>query len=190
MSSSNRTSHSGRLVIISGPSGVGKSSIVRELLKKPGRALSVSATTRAPRPGEIDGVHYHFLSGEEFDQRVRDGWFAEHAQVHSHSYGTPRGPLEEALRTGTTFLLDIDVQGADRLKQRYPKAVSIFVLPPDFETLEKRLRGRKTDSAEAIERRLKRAQEEIARHVEFDHRVVNDDLTRVVRETELILHEK
>ncbi|MBI2194082.1 MAG: guanylate kinase [Planctomycetes bacterium] len=180
-------SSSGKIVILSGPSGVGKTSICQKLLERPARAKSTSATTRPPRPGEIDGVDYHFLSREEFEKRLRAGWFAEHAEVHAHLYGTPRHPLEDALQQGVTFLLDIDVQGAERIRQRYPGVLSIFILPPSTEALEKRLRGRRTDSPGVVERRLARARAEIARQDEFDYRVVNDRLERVVREIEDIL---
>ena len=179
----------GKLVIISGPSGAGKSSVVKELLKKPDTVLSVSATTRPQREGESDSVHYHFISHEEFERLVEKDWFAEHFEVYSNYYGTPRRPLEEAIAGGMTYLLDVDVQGAQRMKEEYPDAISIFILPFDIETLEERLRGRQTDDESVIKERLDSAKMEIERHGEFDHRVVNDDLERVVKEIELILEE-
>ena len=179
----------GKLVILAGPSGVGKTSIVRELLKLPDTRLSVSATTRPPRSGERDGVDYHFVSMEEFRKRVHENGFAEHAEVHSNCYGTPRGPLEEALRDGAVIFLDIDVQGAEQIKVNYPEAVGIFILPPSLGELEKRLRKRGTDADEVIERRLQRAREEIERKDEFDHRVVNRDLDAAYAEVIRIINE-
>jgi guanylate kinase len=177
----------GKLVILAGPSGVGKTSIVHRLLERPGRELSVSVTTRKPRAGEQDGVDYHFISEEEFRRYVREDGLAEHARVHDSHYGTPRQPLEDALRAGRTMFLDIDVQGAEQINARYPEAISIFVLPPSPEELERRLRGRRTDDPGAVARRLKTAREEIARQAEFDHRVVNDDLEMAVAEVEGII---
>lgn len=186
----NPTSTPGRIVILSGPSGVGKTSICRELLRRPARAKSVSATTRPPRTGEKDGVHYHFLTREEFENCVQSGWFAEHAEVHQHLYGTPLQPLEDALRQGKTFILDIDVQGADRIRKRLPHALSIFILPPSEETLLARLKGRKTDNPEVIARRVARAKAEMARKGEYDFQVVNEKLDRVVEEIEKILEKQ
>jgi guanylate kinase len=177
----------GRLLIIAGPSGVGKSSIVHDLLKQPGRKLSVSCTTRSPREGELEGVDYSFLSTADFEDHISRNGFAEYAEVHGNYYGTMRQPLEDALADGTVFILDIDVQGAEQIKGEYPEAISVFILPPSIEELDARLRGRKTDDAAVIERRLKRAQAEIQRQEEFDHRVVNEDLEKAVSQIEDIL---
>lgn len=179
--------HKGRLVIICGPSGVGKTSIVKRLLEKPGRKLSVSATTRPRRKGEQDGVDYFFVSPGKFETLVQQGWFAEHATVHGHHYGTPLGPLEEAMEAGIDFFLDVDVQGAERLKKRFPHAISVFILPPSEQVLAARLRGRGTDAAEDIERRLENARNEIAHKNQFDYCVVNDKLDDAVLRIEEIL---
>jgi guanylate kinase len=177
----------GKLLIVAGPSGVGKSSIVHELLKKSGRKLSVSCTTRPPREGERDGVDYSFLGTEEFETLIGKNGFAEYAHVHGNYYGTMRRPLDEALSDGTVCILDIDVQGAEQIKAEYPEAISIFILPPSFEVLEARLRGRRTDDEAVIKGRLKRAKAEISRQDEFDHRVVNEQLEKAVSQIEVIL---
>jgi len=177
----------GKLVILAGPSGVGKTSIVHELLGRPGRELSVSVTTRPPRGGEKDGVDYRFVSDEGFRRLVAQDGLAEHAKVHDHHYGTPSGPLDDGLGSGKIVLLDIDVQGAEQIKTRYPEAIAIFIIPPSVEELEKRLRGRKTDDPDVVDRRLRRAREEMARRDEFDHQVLNADLQKAVAEVEAII---
>ena len=173
--------------IVSGPSGSGKSTLVQKMLEVPGTMLSISCTTRPPRDTESAGKWYDFISEAEFDRRVRQGEFLEHARVFGkHQYGTPRKWLEEARSKGLDLVLEIDVQGAEQVKQKLPAAVAIFILPPAREELERRLRTRGQDSEEAIQRRLERAQQEIQRYTEYDFLVVNDDIDRAGREVQAI----
>ena len=173
--------------IVSGPSGSGKSTLVQRMLEVPGTMVSVSSTTRPPRNTESAGKWYDFVSEEEFDRRVRAGEFLEHARVFGkHQYGTPRYWVEEAQRRGLDLVLEIDVQGAEQVKQKLPLAVAIFILPPALEELERRLRSRGQDSDEAIERRLERARQEIQRYAQYDFIVVNDDMERAGREIQAI----
>lgn len=171
----------GLLVVIAGPSGVGKGTVhtrVREAL--PDSTLSISATTRVARPGEVDDVHYHFVDREGFDQLVGNNELYEWAEYAGHSYGTPRRPAREAVARGQVVVLDIELQGALQIKDQDPDALLVFLVPPSFEELERRLRGRGTEDDAAIERRLKRAKEELAEGDQFDVQVVNDDLDRCV----------
>ncbi|MGH7804496.1 MAG: guanylate kinase [Candidatus Binatia bacterium] len=173
----------GILFILSAPSGAGKTTISRRSVAEiPGLEISVSATTRAARAGERAGVDYHFLAKDDFERRRDAGEFAEWARVHDHFYGTPRVPLEAALASGRDMLLDIDVQGARQMKERYPESVAVFVLPPSVEELERRLRGRGTDPDEVIRRRLERAKEEMKEAPVYDHRIVNREVSASVRE--------
>jgi guanylate kinase len=172
----------GKMVVISGPSGSGKSTIYKRLLEDPRVHLSVSATTRTKRAGEVDGREYHFVTREWFLQQVKLGNFIEHAEVYGNMYGTLRAPMEEALERGEIFLLEIDVQGALQLKGMDVPGVYIFVGPPDFEELRRRLVRRGTDAPEVVERRLAKAEDEFRERVKYDHVVVNDDLDRVVGE--------
>ena len=173
--------------IVSGPSGSGKSTLVLKMLEVPGTMFSVSCTTRPPRDTERSGKWYDFISEEDFDRRVRAGEFLEHARVFGkHQYGTPRKWLEEAQCKGLDLVLEIDVQGAEQVKQKLPHAVAIFILPPAKEELERRLRSRGQDTEEAIERRLERACQEIQRYTEYDFLVVNDDVERAGREIQAI----
>lgn len=167
----------GALFVLSGPSGVGKSTLIRHVMDTvPDVGFSVSATTRGPRAGEEDGVHYHFLTKEDFLQRVGEDAFLEHAEVYGRHYGTLVEPVERALAAGRSILLDIDVQGAEQVKRRMPEAVSVFLLPPSREALEKRLRGRGTDAEEVIARRMAEADEQLAAMASYDFLVVNDHL--------------
>lgn len=170
------------MLLISGPSGSGKSTICKRLLEDPRVVFSVSATTRVPRPGERDGVDYHFLSKEEFRRRIGAGAFLEHAEVYGNMYGTLRAPMEEALAAGKVFLVEIDVQGALQLKALDVPGIYVFVAPPTLELLRKRLAGRGTESPEVLERRLQKAEDEYRERVKYDHVVVNDDLERAVNE--------
>jgi guanylate kinase len=173
--------------IVSGPSGSGKSTLVEKMLAVPGTMLSISCTTRPPRTTESDGKWYDFISEDEFDRRVSQGEFLEHARVFGkHQYGTPKRWLDEAQCKGLDLVLEIDVQGAEQVKEKLPAAVGIFILPPAKEELERRLRARGLDSDEAIKRRLERARQEMQRYVEYDFLVVNDDVERAGREVQAI----
>jgi guanylate kinase len=163
--------------VITGPSGVGKGTLIRGLLERvPTLELSVSATTRAPRPGERDGVDYHFLSDEEFDSRLAAGDFLEHAEYSAHRYGTLRSELERRLAAGVPVVLEIEVQGARQVRQAMPEAVAVFIAPPSVDALRARLVGRGTDSTEQVDERLRTAQRELGARPEFAHVVVNDRL--------------
>jgi guanylate kinase len=173
----------GRLIVLAGPSGVGKSSVVmrlREVL--PDLYFSVSATTRDPRPGEVDGRDYHFVGPAGFDGLIRRGELLEWAEIHGglQRSGTPRGPVENALAHGRPVLVEVDLQGARSIKARMPEAVTVFLEPPSFDELARRLRGRGTESQAQFARRLDTAREELAARSEFDVAVVNDDLQVVV----------
>lgn len=172
----------GRMVVISGPSGSGKSTICKRLLQDPRVCFSVSATTRRMRPGEADGRDYHFLSVDEFRQRIARGAFIEHAEVYGNLYGTLRQPLENAIAAGKLYLLEIDVQGALQLKALGEPGQYIFIAPPDFEELRRRLIKRNTETPEVLERRLHKAEDEYRERGKYDHVVVNDDLERAVAE--------
>jgi guanylate kinase len=159
---------------------VGKGTLIKGLLERaPGLQLAVSATTREPRQGEVNGVDYHFLSGEDFDRRARRGEFVEHAEYAGNRYGTLKSELE---RPAAGIVLEIDVQGARMVRERLPEAVLIFIEPPSFEDLERRLAARASDRPDVIERRLAAARDELDAAGEFDHRIVNDDLGRALRE--------
>ena len=175
------------VLIVSGPSGSGKSTLVEKILELPGTLFSISCTTRPPRSTEVPGKWYDFVSEPEFDRMVAQGEFLEHARVFGkHSYGTPKKWFEEARVRGLDLVLEIDVQGAEQVKQKLPQAVAIFILPPSRQELEKRIRARGLDSEEAIARRLERARQEIQRFREYDFIVVNDDLKRAGREIQAI----
>jgi guanylate kinase len=166
-----------RVFVITGPSGVGKGTLIRGLMQRvEGLQLSVSATTRPPRPGERDGVDYHFLAGEEFERRVRAGEFVEHADYAGSRYGTLRGELENRLRAGAGVVLEIEVQGARQVRTAVPDAVLVFIAPPSPQALRERLFARGTDDPRVVERRLRVAEEELRARQEFGHVVVNDRL--------------
>ncbi len=172
-----------RVFVITGPSGVGKGTLIRTLLERvPELELAVSATTRAPRPGEHDGEHYPFLSDEAFDQRVTQGAFVEHASYSGRRYGTLRSELDQRTSGGHPVLLEIEVQGARQVREKMPEAVQIFIAPPDETALRNRLIGRGTDSPEDIEARLDTAHSELEAREEFAHVVVNDRLDDAVAE--------
>lgn len=174
--------------MIAGPSGVGKGTVVRRLLERdPALWLSVSATTRAPRAGEGDGVEYHFVTPAEFEALRRDGGLLEHFQVFGHSYGTPRAPVDEHLAAGRDVVLEIDVQGAEAVRRAYPDALLVFVKPPSRAEQRRRLVARGVDDPAEIERRLAAAEAEEARARDFDAVVVNDDVDRAVGEVAGIL---
>lgn len=153
-----------------------------------GLGLTVSATTRAPRPGEVDGVSYHFMSDEEFERRVRAGEFLEWAWVHEHRYGTLVSEVRRVVGAGLSVILEIDVQGGLQVRKAIPDAVLVFVEPPSMEELERRLRGRGTEDEADVEVRLSNARTEMAHAADYDVRVVNDDLERAVGELEAVIH--
>jgi guanylate kinase len=171
-------------LIVSSPSGAGKTTLTRRLLEEfsgspPQLAFSVSYTTRPQRPGEVEGRDYHFVTPEQFDAMVRRGEFAEHAFVFGNRYGTAQAPVEAALDRGTDIIFDVDWQGGAMLARRWPDdAVKVFILPPDLDALAARLHSRATDAPEVIERRLRKAIEELHHFDEYQHLIVNDDLDR------------
>jgi len=173
----------GRLLVVSGPSGTGKSSIVKELLEQLGIEFSVSATTRLPRPGERHGVHYNFVSRRDFESMIEDDELLEWAEYNNRFYGTPAAPVEEALADGRDILLDIEIQGVRQVREKKPDAITYFIAPPSLEELERRLRRRGDTSEEDIEDRLEiaRSQMEEAEDL-FDHILVNDNLEQAIEE--------
>lgn len=178
----------GVLYIVSAPSGAGKTSLVKALLEQdPGVGLAISYTTRAPRPGEQDGVHYHFVSPERFAEMVAAGEFLEHAEVFGNRYGTAEASVREQLAGGRDLVLEIDWQGARQVRARFPAAVSVFILPPSARTLEERLRGRGQDSDVVIAGRMARAREEMAHYAEYDYLVVNDRFETALGELASVL---
>lgn len=178
----------GKLVILSGPSGVGKDTVLKHWTEiNPNVVKVVSCTTRAPRPGEVDGVDYYFLTSEAFHAKARSGQFLEYKMVHHNWYATPLDQMEALLADGKVAVLKIDVQGALTALKLRPDALSIFLLPPSWEELERRIRDRASDTPEEIAVRLQNAQDEIATADEYAYRVVNDDLDRAVSEIDAIV---
>ncbi|QPN64636.1 guanylate kinase [Synechococcus sp. CBW1004] len=178
----------GRLTVLTGPSGVGKGTLVKLLLERhPEIWLSVSATTRTPRQGEEEGRSYFFLSRQAFEQRAAEGGLLEWAEFAGNLYGTPRQPVEEHLAGGRPVLLEIELEGARQVRRSFPAGFQVFLEPPSFEELERRIRGRGTDSEEAISRRLERARVELDAAPEFDARLVNGDLETALAELERLM---
>ncbi|WP_165044215.1 guanylate kinase [Adlercreutzia sp. ZJ138] len=167
----------GNLFVISGPSGAGKGTLVAQLMQRvPDAWLSVSATTRDPRDGEVDGVHYHFLTNERFEELIAQDGFLEWACYSGSYYGTPREPAVRHMEQGVQVILEIDVQGAFQVREKLPEAHLVFIEPPSMEELERRLRGRGTESEESIQKRLRAAELELSRKMEYDIQLVNDKL--------------
>lgn len=170
----------GVMLVISGPSGAGKSTICRRLLEDDQVEFSISATTRTPRRGEVDGRDYYFLDKERFRAHIEQGEFIEWAEVHGNLYGTLRGPMEDALDRGKVYLVEIDVQGGAQLKALELPGVYVFIAPPSLKELRRRLVGRGTDAPEVIERRLRKANEEMLAQDRYDHVIVNDDVDEAI----------
>ena len=178
----------GRSFIISGPSGVGKSTVLKGLMEKRGNLyFSVSATTRQPRPGEEEGVHYHFLTLDTFREWIEQGEFLEHAEFVGNCYGTPRKYVYEAMDRGQDVILDTEVQGAMQVAEKMPEVVRIFIAPPSWSELERRLTARGTDTPEKIQGRLARAKEEVKLADTYDYFVINDSVENAVRELDAIM---
>lgn len=178
----------GLLVVISGPSGAGKGSIYRQVIDRTGMKRSVSVTTRQPRPGEVDGVDYYFRTEEQYQQMIAAGEFLETAAVYRNYYGTPKAPVFENLDNGYDVLFEVDVHGARSIKKQYPDAVEIFIMPPSFEELENRLRGRGTESESSLRTRLSSAMNELGKYERFDYIVFNDDLEEAVEKVIAIIN--
>lgn len=178
----------GLMLVLSSPSGAGKTTLARMLLESDtGLVMSVSATTRSARPNEVDGRDYHFISAVEFEQRVAEDAFLEHATVFGHRYGTPKAPVIEALSKGQDVLFDIDWQGTQQLKQQRDDVVSVFVLPPSRGELERRLRARAQDSDEVVARRMSKADDEMSHWAEYDYVVINHDMRTALAQVRTIL---
>ena len=178
----------GKLIVISGPSGAGKSTVVFKAIE--GRedvCFSTSVTTRKPRPGEVDGREYFFVDPDRFKEMVENDELLEHAEYVANSYGTPRAYVEEKLDAGLNVLLDIDVQGARQVHEKMPDAVKVFIIPPSLEELEKRLKGRGTDTERAIEARLIRARQEYQEADFYDYLIINDDADKAAKELSAII---
>ena len=171
----------GRIVVISGPSGVGKSTICREIVKRTGALLSVSMTTRPKAPSEADGVDYHFVTKQQFKKMLKNGGLLEHAEVFGNMYGTPAEPVLKALNEGKSIILEIDVQGGLQIKKAFPDALLVFILPPDANELAERISKRGRESADERQKRLERSTDEMAvAWKDYSHMVVNDDLERAI----------
>lgn len=166
----------GTLFIVSGPSGCGKGTVLAEIIKQDNIYYSVSATTRAPRPGEVDGVNYHFLSKDEFEKLIENGGVLEYASYCGNYYGTPKKPVEDMLAEGKNVILEIEVQGALKVMEKCPEAVSVFILPPSLKELRRRLHKRGTETEEVIEKRIGEAAGEISKAVNYDYVMINGEL--------------
>ncbi|MEZ5756824.1 MAG: guanylate kinase [Emcibacteraceae bacterium] len=189
LNNKNEIKRRGLLLVLSSPSGAGKSTLSKLLLEKDDEiSLSVSATTRPPRPGEIDGKDYHFVSQEEFDQLIDEDGFLEHATVFDHSYGTPAAAVEQMIRNGKDVMFDIDWQGTQQLHEKVGSdLVRVFILPPSKAELEKRLKTRAQDTDEVVAKRMAKANAEISHWAEYDYVIINDDLEKAEAELFTIL---
>ncbi len=178
----------GMIITVSGPSGSGKGTVLGELIKRRGDVkISVSMTTRQKRNGEIDGVNYYFVNKEYFEKKINAGSMLEYAEYAGNYYGTPKEPVDEMLKAGKAVILEIDVQGADKIKEIYPNVIRIFIMPPSVSVLERRLRGRNTEDEETINHRLVIAKGEMRMASEYDFIVVNDELESAVKDIETII---
>ncbi|MCG0274677.1 MAG: guanylate kinase [Thermosediminibacteraceae bacterium] len=178
----------GLLIVLSGPSGAGKGTLCNLLLqRRPELVLSVSVTTRPPRPGEVHGVNYYFTDVENFERMIEKGEFLEWAKVYNNYYGTPKKFVEEQLQQGKDIILEIDIQGARQVKENCPDAVFIFILPPDIEELKNRIKKRGSETKESFDLRIKSAEEELKAVSDYDYAVVNDDLEEAVKKLESII---
>ena len=178
----------GKTFIIAGPSGVGKGTIIKKLFeRRENLYFSVSATTRPPRPGEMDGVDYHFISREQFQDWIGKNAFLEYAEFVGNLYGTPKKFVDEAMDSGKDVILDIEVQGAEQVHRQRPDVVRIFIAPPSWEELERRLMGRGTENLSKVRQRLARSREEILLARYYDYLVINSDLDQAVREIEAVI---
>lgn len=176
-------SSKGKIVIVSGPSGAGKSTVLAQVMAAVDKPyFSISATTRAPRPGEVDGVDYHYITREAFQEMIREDALLEYAEYVGNYYGTPKRPIYDHVAEGYTVFLDVEVQGYRQLRAKVPEALSVFIAPPSLEVLAQRLRSRGTETEEKIAGRLKTAEAEIALAPTYDHVVVNDEVDRAARE--------
>ena len=180
----------GRLIVLTGPSGVGKGTLLRSLVHRhPDLYVSVSVTTRAPRPGEVDGQNYYFVTRPQFERMVAQGELLEWAEFAGNCYGTPRRAVEEKIQDGKWVILEIELDGARQIRKTFPGALRMFILPPSLSELENRIRGRAQDSEDAIARRLIHAREEVSAASEFDIQIVNDDFEDALRKIEIALYE-
>ena len=178
----------GMLIVLSGPSGSGKGTIIKSLLSgRKDTVLSISVTTRQPRPGEMDGVHYFFRTRDEFEEMIAADSLLEYAEYNGHYYGTPEESIKKWLAEGKNVLLEIEVQGAMKVRRTFPQAVFIFVLPPSYETLRERLTGRNTETAEVVERRLAAARLELSYAAQYDYVIVNDDADKARAQLDAII---
>lgn len=179
--------NTGLKIVLSGPSGSGKGTIVKELIKDEQFLLSISATTRAPRQGEKEGVHYFFKTRDEFEEMIKENELLEYAQFCGNYYGTPKAFIEDSVKHGKDVILEIEVEGAMQIKKIYPEAIFVFVVPPSLTELEKRLVGRATENRDVIDQRLTRAKEELALYNHYDYVVVNDRLVEALDEIKCIV---
>ncbi|MBO4342599.1 MAG: guanylate kinase [Clostridia bacterium] len=178
----------GILIVLSGPSGCGKDTVLSQLIdSNEDIKVSISMTTRAPRAGEIDGVDYYFVTREYFERKIADGSMLEYAEYNGNYYGTPKAPVDEMLRNGISVVLEIEVQGAEKIRKLYPDAVSVFLLPPSLNALEYRLRTRGTEDEETLAHRLYIGEQEIKRAGEFDYYVINDKIRDALDDFETII---